>query len=184
MKRAYDLQSAARKEKTREGDGGRTGCAKKCIRPCVDFLPHCKATPVNPPLRGGFFIGSVRREFFFSFFLWSSPFCDPLADCVRGRELWLPGVTSRRFSHLQAPPKLKGNRWSLRAIQLVRPEMDGTGALDESLRRIYESVFVQNIQNIIAHNYLQNKCNGKPIFIFNYFDLIPDSINSWQNIWQ
>lgn len=118
IKRVYDLQLWVHKEKTQDSEGRRTGWAKKCFRSYVDFLPHCKVK--HPPQRGGFFIGSVRR--FFLAALSSDATPSRLYPRHRGRELGLPWVTSRRFSHLQAPSKLgpERNRWSLCTIQLLK----------------------------------------------------------------
>lgn len=107
MKHAYNL----RVRKRHKGATWREDrpSEKKCFRPYVDFLPHCKVTPIHPPLQDGFFIGSMRREFFLAA-LPSGATPSRLCSGHGGRELWLPRVTSRRFSHLQASPKLSRER--------------------------------------------------------------------------
>lgn len=88
----------------------------------MDFLPHCKVTPYTLRSQGGFFIGSLLRERCF-FFLLLSLLARPPRDCVRGtggRELWLPRVTSRRFSHLQVPPELGPKKKPLKFVHSPR----------------------------------------------------------------
>lgn len=90
IKRAHDLQLGARKEKTQDNEGRRTGWTKKCFRSYVDFLPHCKANPIAPSATGLLFYRQCAPLFSRCPLLWH----DPLAIVSETPGAWTLAATS------------------------------------------------------------------------------------------
>lgn len=80
MKHAYNLRVRKRHKRATWGEDRPSEKKKKCFRPYVDFLPHCKVTPIHPSVTGRLFYRQYAPRVFF---LLLSLLVRPPRDCVR-----------------------------------------------------------------------------------------------------